>query len=286
MALAFWLRVLEAAMRVRGIRRRRLTTSNGYELSYHEFGRRRKGPVVVLVHGLATSSVSWVRVIPKIAKTHRVLALDLPGFGFSPFPKGQDFSSVKDGYLALVGFLDAGVAPGRVVLVGNSLGGWVAAKAARLREDRVEQLVLVNNAGVLYPKISELRDRIRVETREHVREFWDRMWYRVPFFYLYFWKDYIGHMQQPAVTRLLDSVSAEDFINADLAELKVPTTIIWGRSDRFLPLESVDLMIRELKSTQVYWMPRTGHIPQLESPGLFAEILRGLLQRIPPAAAR
>lgn len=284
MALQFWLHVLEAAMRARGIRRRRLSIPSGYDLSYHERGARKPGVPVVLVHGLAASSVSWVRIIPHLARLRRVLALDLPGFGFSQLPPGQDHATIPDHVRALVEFLDSGTVQGPVILVGNSLGGWVAAKAARLRPDRVEQLVLVNAAGVLYPNIGDLRERLHVETRDQVREFWNRMWYRVPFYYLYFWRDYIGHMRDPRVRKFLESVQESHFLNADLAHLRMPVTIVWGRSDRFLSEETVDVLLDQLPDGRVYWMPRTGHIPQLENPSLFVEILRGLLGRsaLPP----
>lgn len=280
MALQFWLRLLDGAVRVRGIRRRRVRTPNGFELSYLEYGRRREGPAVVLVHGLATSSLSWVRVLRRLGKHHRVFALDLPGFGDSPFLPGRDHTEIHELADAVVGFLDAGVTPDKVVLVGSSLGGWVSAKAARKRPDRLRQLVLVNSAGVYHPNIDEVRRRLHVETREHVKEFWEHMWHKVPFYYLFFWKDYIGHMKQPNVTKFLDSITKEDdFINKDLRALQVPTTIVWGTSDRFLPMETVDVMIRELPFVQVYWMPKTGHIPHLERPSGFAQILLGVMRR-------
>lgn len=281
MALQFWLRILEGAFRLRGVRRGQATTRGGFHLSYLEKGRKRAGSTVVLVHGLATSGLSWIRVLPRLGRAHHVVAVDLPGFGDSPPPSSKDFGTISDLVQALTEFLDLPLVGPQVVLVGSSLGGWVSAKVARRGPDRVEQLVLVNNAGVLYPEIGEIRDRMRVESRDQVNQFWQRMWHKVPFYYLYFWRDYITHMKQPNVTKFLDSITREDFINDDLPHLRMSTSVVWGMSDRFLPVEVVDVMLDALPRAQVYWLPRTGHIPQLERPRDFVQILGGILRRGP-----
>lgn len=96
---------------------------------YQEAGQ---GPVLILIHGLGSSSESWNANLDTLARAYRVIAIDLPGFGKSDRPKAD--YSVR--YLAGVvsEFIDSlGVT--KVALAGNSLGGWIAALVA-LEESR------------------------------------------------------------------------------------------------------------------------------------------------------
>src|SRR5687768_12179051 len=108
MAVRAFATFLEAAVRLRGGRRKTIDLPHG-TMSYFEAGKRRKGPAVVLVHGLGTSNLSWIRVIPTLGRGHHVLAPDLPGFGQSPTVGGHPFSSIEQHAEALAAFLRSGV---------------------------------------------------------------------------------------------------------------------------------------------------------------------------------
>jgi pimeloyl-ACP methyl ester carboxylesterase len=276
-----FLQLLELIMRLRGFRPHRLEAA-GHEIAYQEAGRRRKdGRSVVLVHGLGNSSSVWFKVVRRVVRRHHVLAIDLPGYGKSPTPPGQAFAQIGQLRDALIAFLEA-KADGPYVLVGQSLGGWVSAKVAAKRPELVEQLVLVNNAGVYYPQVQELSELMLVETREEVEAFWRRLWHRMPVLNWLFIDDYISRMEAPRVVEFIESIKADDFINDDLPDLPVPTTILWGASDRFIPRQSVETMLRRLREAVVYWIPECGHIPQLERPKIVSRILEALLTS-PPA---
>ncbi len=100
---------------------------------------------IVFVHGLGGCWQNWLENIPHFARRHRVLALDLPGFGSSP-PPDWEISITAYGRL-LLDFCDA-VGVTDCVVVGNSMGGFIAAEAAIAQPDRFEKLVLVSAAGV------------------------------------------------------------------------------------------------------------------------------------------
>ena len=104
------------------------------ELWYEEAG---SGPALVLIHeGVADSSM-WDEHVPVLARTHRVIRYDLPGYGSSPLPSGP-FSHVRD----LEALLD-GLGVERTSVVGVSVGGQIALEFALVHPDRVERLVLV-----------------------------------------------------------------------------------------------------------------------------------------------
>ena len=102
------------------------------------------GPEVVLVHGFGDAGAGWVPTAMVLGKTHHVRMLDLPGHGRSaPHGAALTMEQLESGLSAV---MDA--TEGKVVLVGNSLGGWLSARYALAHPDRVEHLVLVNNAGL------------------------------------------------------------------------------------------------------------------------------------------
>src|SRR5512144_3320187 len=104
-----------------------------------------KGPVLLLVHGLAGSSVTWGHVMPALAKRFTVLAPDLLGQGQSDKPRGE-YSLGARAY-TLRDLMDA-LGHKRATVIGQSLGGGVAMQLAYQFPERCERLVLVNSGGL------------------------------------------------------------------------------------------------------------------------------------------
>src|ERR1019366_7812914 len=104
-----------------------------------------EGPPVVFVHGLSGSWPNWLEQLPVLAAEHRVRAIDLPGFGSSPMPAGEISIS---GYARLLDRLLGQLGIDAAALVGNSMGGFIAAELAIAFPQRVERLVLISAAGI------------------------------------------------------------------------------------------------------------------------------------------
>ena len=104
-----------------------------------------EGPAIVFVHGLSGSWPNWLEQLPVFARDHRVIAMDLPGFGHSPMPHEHitisAYARILDELLGTLG-VDA------ATLIGNSMGGFVSAELAIAFPQRVERLVLVSAAGI------------------------------------------------------------------------------------------------------------------------------------------
>ncbi|TMK26533.1 MAG: alpha/beta fold hydrolase [Actinobacteria bacterium] len=104
-----------------------------------------EGPPVVFVHGLSGSWQNWLAQLPALSREHRVVALDLPGFGYSPMPREEisiaGYARMLDGLLDQLEIAAAAV-------VGNSMGGFIGAELAIAFPQRVERLVLVSAAGL------------------------------------------------------------------------------------------------------------------------------------------
>src|SRR5215218_5485059 len=115
-------------------------TLDGREVNYAELG---EGPALVLVHGLGASWQSWLENIPDFAVDHRVIAMDLPGFGSSQMPDGEISIEYYAQWLCrLCDVLEVESA----AVVGNSMGGFVGAELAIRQPERVQRLGVVSAA--------------------------------------------------------------------------------------------------------------------------------------------
>lgn len=132
--------------------RGRFIEVEGVRLHYLDTGpsAARGGPVVVLIHGNGVSSEDWVLsgLFDRLALTHRVVAIDRPGFGYSDRPRGRPWTAADQARVLLAGLNDLGVdAP--AVVVGHSWGTLVALEAALAEPQRVRALVLMS--GYYWP---------------------------------------------------------------------------------------------------------------------------------------
>ena len=117
---------------------------DGVEIAYVDEGPAQSTHTpVVLVHGIGATLDHWALVIPRIAETRRVVALDLPGFGMSAKPDRrydpETFAGTIARFLSLLGVE-------RCVLAGHSMGGAITAELTLSDPSRIERLVLVDAA--------------------------------------------------------------------------------------------------------------------------------------------
>src|SRR4051795_12115349 len=115
---------------------------HGQPVSYHRVG---EGPLLVLVHGITSSSTTWERVIPLLAERHTVIAPDLLGHGRSAKPRG-DYS--LGAYASGLRDLLVALPEPPATVVGHSLGGGIAMQLAYQFPERVERLALVGSGGL------------------------------------------------------------------------------------------------------------------------------------------
>ena len=239
------------------------------------FFRGGSGPVLVLLHGAGDQAAAWSIVAPKLLPGRTLVIPDLAGHGDSAPERGP--LPVETLLAGLSAVLDEAAAKERVTIVGNSLGAWLATLWAKDHPERVERIVLVNGGPLKYATEGlTLQPKDRAEARKAVEALRDPGSIRVPDFVL---DDVVRQAANGPIARLAAaSDGMEKFVlDGRLAEVTVPVEIVWGASDRMLPLSYAEKMLAEFPRARLTRLPRCGHVPQQECPAAFTEALQGLL---------
>ena len=270
----------------------------GVEANYVDIGSGDEDPVV-LVHGLGGQWQNWLENIPRLAQDRRVIAMDLPGFGLTPKREDDDVSI--PGYGRWVNELCDKLGLEQIELVGNSMGGYIAAEVAIQFPERVKRLVLVSAAGIssaetlqapilTFGRIatalatnSAARHR-HLAARPLTRHISLALVARHPrllkadLAYEGFFKGAGKGGFDDALRACLDY----DFRDR-LPEVKVPTLIVWGEKDSIIPVRDADEFERLIEDSRKVVMKDTGHIPMAERPQAFNDVLVDFLAETRPA---
>ncbi|HEX8149695.1 MAG TPA: alpha/beta fold hydrolase [Pyrinomonadaceae bacterium] len=253
----------------------------GQKIKYVDAGG---GPVVVLLHGLGGNSTNWAFNTPALAQKFRVVVPDQVGFG------GSDKPLINYRIGTYVDFLDKFLSElkvERATLVGNSMGGWVAALYALRYPAKVERLVLVDSAGFAPPKEFDINALagLNPSTREEMKRLAGLVFYN-PMFRSDAAVDVLLAQRMSAgdgytIQRLVESIHrGDDMLDGKLSAVRQPVLLVWGREDGLTPLaREGEKFRRELPSAQLIVFEQCGHVPQVEKAAEFnAAVLKFLSQ--------
>jgi FAD/FMN-containing dehydrogenase/pimeloyl-ACP methyl ester carboxylesterase len=256
------------------------------------------GPPVVLLHGPGANAAHWMRVIPDLVTTHRVIAPDLPGQGASELADG---ALDTDRVLAWLGELIERTCPSPPAVLGYALGGGIAARFASGNGDRLSRLVLVDAFGLdrfqPAPEFgTALNDYLAQPSAGRHEELWrlctlDLGSLRKRIDWEAFASYNVDRASTPSVQltlgALVEHFGAPAIPAADLAAITVPTTLIWGRHDL-----ATSLSVAETASARYGWplhvIEDAADDPAIEQPEAFLRALHAALAHVdagPLAAA-
>ena len=222
---------------------------------------------LVLLHGLGDSLAGWAQVAGPLSKKFELHLLDLPGHGLSPPARDWRLASL----IAAVGHY---VSPLREpVLVGHSLGGWVALRLALSGTVSPAAIVLVNPGGAMLSRElwAPFRQLISARDRAGVARYLERAFRRAPLALRLFPQEVIRAMSAPACQGILDALAEADFLReAELVAVRTPLRLIWGAHDRLLPDGTLEFFRRALPRAEVVVLEDAGHLPHIETPRALA----------------
>jgi pimeloyl-ACP methyl ester carboxylesterase len=277
----------------------RYATIHGHRIGYRRGG---EGPVLLLLHGIAGSSRTWIPAMELLQADYTVVAPDFVGHGHSAKPAGDyslsNFANWMRDLLVVLGLE-------RATVIGQSFGGGVAMQFAYQFPDRCERLVLVD-AGGLGREVNWILRMVTLPAVEYVMpvlfpSFARRWGDPVARF-----ADWVGLRSVPAMEiwhayrSLTDTEGRQAFVRTMRSVIdpggqsvsaidrlyladRVPTLIVWGQKDRIIPVSHAYQALEASPRSKLEIMPGAGHFPQSEDPAGFVQILRDFLDTSEPS---
>jgi pimeloyl-ACP methyl ester carboxylesterase len=251
----------------------------GQTIRYWDVG---SGPVVVLVHGLGSAKdLDWGRVIASLSQKYRVLALDQIGFGHSDKPlldyKIQTYVDFLNEFLR-------GLKIESASLVGESLGGWISAlyvveASGGARLVPVHKLVLVDAAGLQQDKPIPNLNPSTLEDMRKLMEvvFYDTNWLSEPMLHQIFADKLAKHDGYTVRSILSNPALGSERLDSKLAQIRVPTLVVWGKQDALLPISSGERYAAGIPGARLVSFDQCGHVPPVEKTAEFVTALTTFL---------
>lgn len=265
---------------------------DGALVNYVEIG---EGPPIVFVHGLGGCWQNWLENLPHFAAAgYRAIALDLPGFGYSPMPAWEisipSYGRTVDQFCVELGLDGA-------ALVGNSMGGFIAAESAIAMPGWIDRLVLVSAAGIshatmrrepvmamarmmnlLNPLMARVNARglARPGLRQASFQGVLRHPQRIRRELLYEFS--INAIGAPGFMPAIATLTGYDFLDR-LPQITIPTLLVWGRDDLVVPASDAPGYHERIQDSELQIFDDCGHVPMAERPLRFNRLLQGFLAR-------
>ena len=260
---------------------------NGVRLHWREAGA---GDPVILIHGFPFRSTMWGPQLEAVPEGWRFIAPDLRGFGES---ERGDAALTMDLFADDIVALMDHLAIDQAVIVGLSMGGYIALSFAERYPDRMRALVLVSTrASADSAEASANRRKLAGQVRsDGAKPVVDSMGPK-----LVAGASRIKRPQVPTfVTNMMQTTAPETLAAALegmaarpdrrelLSKIDVSTMVVHGDQDEIIPAEEMEFLARMVRGAKYEVVPNVGHLPNLEAPDVFNKLLGNFLNFLPPA---
>ena len=246
---------------------------------------QRDAPPLLLIHGLGATKASWLTIVPELARYHRVIAVDLPGFGASSKPNARYSASwFADQMLRMLdelGYASAAVA-------GNSMGGRISMEMALRAPHRIESIVCLSPAAAFSrrpalalarlarPELGILVGRLpRSQVKDGLKSLFAKpsrledSWYEAAIDdFLSTWKSPRARVAFFRSLRniYLDEPMGENGLWTRLSEMETPSLYVYGKRDVLITHHFSKKVARHVPHAKVAVWHDCGHVPQIEFP--------------------
>ncbi len=253
----------------------RFVVVDGTMIHYRDEGN---GYPLVLLHGAFSSLQTFDEWTSILKDEFRILRIDLPGFGLTGRHPCDEYS-IETHIRILKGFLDV-MRIDRCVLCGSSLGGWIAWEFALKYPNRLRKLLLVDAAGFLDRESIPLPFRmartpfanrvVRMVVRKNIMEQFLRQVYssqeKVTEELLERYYELFSREGNPDAFLIMVNKTAYRDNTHRLKDIRVPTLLIWGEDDNWIPLKFAHEFLNEIPKARLVIYENVGHLPMEEEP--------------------
>ena len=259
----------------------------GVNLHYQDTGPSKNAIPIVFLHGFGASLQTWETWAQALSEDYRVISVDLPGFGLT----GEDPSGIytdQRSVEVLEAFLKE-LKIAKVVLVGNSMGGKFAWQFAARYPNQVSKLVLISPDGYASPGIEYGKKTEVPAIAELYRYFFSKTFLAMNLEPAYanpktlndaLVSRYYDLMLAPgvrgAILARMQQTVLQDPVPS-LASIQVPTLLIWGEKDAFIPISNSNDYLKVMPNAKRVSLPNIGHLPQEEQPTIGLAALKEFL---------
>jgi pimeloyl-ACP methyl ester carboxylesterase len=239
------------------------------------------GPVIVLVHGIASSSATYARLIPQLSDKYRCISIDLLGFGESPAPEGATYT-IEEHVASIRATIASLKLRAPFVLVGHSLGSLLSARYASLHPEQVSRLVLVSPPVYLTPaEISDPRVRAQVGAYLRVYEFMREnkdftIASAARIARLFGLKEVLEVSERnwtPFMLSLKNCIESQTTVS-DIAAVRVPIDVIYGAQDQFIAAGTMRI-IEQMRHVTMHRVDINDHLLRPRLARAVASVIAG-----------
>lgn len=266
----------------------RFVSVDGHLVHVEQAGQ---GEPLVLVHGFGASTYSWREVIPRLAESNRVVAVDLYGFGYTERPRNRRYYT-REGQTGLIlGALDA-LGIRKAHFMGNSYGGALTLWVASRHPERVCSMVLVDSAAPTYPDdrrslaalppFGGLFLRLFALRPGMVRKALEASYYDDSLVTPELVQAYYDRVRVEGVKTAYYGLTAPvrgPRPRIDLEAIDIPALVVWGEEDQLISVDLGRRVSARLPRSEFVVMEKTGHLPMAERPEEFLRIVEPFLAR-------
>jgi 2-hydroxy-6-oxonona-2,4-dienedioate hydrolase len=249
---------------------------DGFDIQYDEYGDKDKPIHIVFIHGLGSSSIVWRDIPQALSENFHTIAVDLIGFGGSDKPEVDYtisyFSNFIKSFLGQIGIRKSD----KIVIIGHSLGGYIAVDYAIENKEQIEKLVLIDSSGMLNRPTVLLEQYLNAATetdptlrRIKLKKVFESLLAQ-PFRLLPIFVDlFISVIERPGAKRAFESAfkhSTTTSITPErLEQIKsIPCLIIWGEKDNLIPTNHINKFKEILTNAENAIIADAGHSPFVE----------------------
>lgn len=244
---------------------------------------------VIMIHGYSADKDVWARFAKHFTDHYRVVIVDLPGHGETAFDPALNYSTLSQAERVVRAMDTLGIA--KAHLVGNSMGGFIAARIAHDHPKRVASATLMDAAGVISPQPSDMDKQVAKGTnpfdiynRDDFAHFYAMTMAKAPWvpkMTLDFMADrYMAQRDQ--LDRILKDFNHVGMLDNQLKDIHVPVLVIWGKQDRLLQVAMAKVWHDGITGSQLIIYDDMGHMPMVEDPARTATDVLNFIARVQP----